>query len=95
MEKNLSVIASKAMKIMRSENCAFLDLATYHAPSECGTIIHQSAVKEMRQLFNNSYPEAKAFIAECVARTNAKFVYFIGLDNIIDYFSEYQTDFEL
>jgi hypothetical protein len=79
-DDRLSRLTSELLEVVRSENDGFEDMRAFGAPSECGSMIHNSAIQQRDFVLARhgiqSMDEALAMVEE---RTSGYWVYLSGL----------------
>lgn len=81
----LSRTISEILIIFRQLELAYQDMQAFNAPSECGRDISRSAAKAIKETLKRNGYTADDLIAEAEERTNARFIYNLGLPSLMEW----------
>lgn len=84
-DDRLSRAISKITRLISHTAQAADDIALYYAPSECYTDLYKGLARKISEALIEFDYTADDLIAEATERTNARFVYMLGLGNILDF----------
>jgi hypothetical protein len=80
----LSGITATLLDIQADEQAGFEDISLFGAPSECGGIVHDAAVRKLDELLQAIGLTGNELLEELEARVDGRWLYVNGVYNVLE-----------